>query len=524
MHLLSRTRIGTITLLLAFALLGGLFFMHDALAATGSIYLTPSGSSVQKGNTLTVSIRVNPGTTIDSVQGALNFDSGKLQVVSVNTGGSAFSSELQNTQGGSSVGFARGDFGAGVSGDALIESVTFKALAGSGSTSLSLSGANADAGGTFTNPAVGGATIGFTTPPASCPAGQTGTPPNCVTPTSGGSSGGGVTGKSGGSSTSNTGSTTSGTSGVSGGASAGGSTGSSTSGGASGGTPVTISQPAVQYSRADLSFTSKTPTKVYVRFGIDGLLTTNTPVSDFATAHTISIDPSLLVPGERYSYVVVSTDQQGRVVQSAVQHFATKGLKVTFGVFDSKHQPLKGRTVTLHSTPQTAKTDDSGFVTFTNVSPGTHHVIYTAGKHTYDQPVSVANTVQTAGATQTADPQSFSVVYNFVQTGFHPSGAVWLVVLVVVVAAIVLLDRTGRLGLSLQLRRPARTAPLTTQAVVVSSTSAPQISPTPPRPAGDGVAERLDTIPGLARPQPGMTIAPKVDSSASAPTDGHTEL
>lgn len=502
-------KLGVGVLAIGLAVSASIFGLQQAMAATGSIYITPASNSVQNGNTVTVSVRISPGTTVDSVQGTVGFDAGKLQLVSVNTGGSAFSTELQNTTSSGSVVFARGDFGAGVSSDALIESITFKALVSSGSTSITLSGANADAAGSFTNPSSAGASVSFTAPPVAtptCPAGQTGTPPNCVTPTSGGTG----TTKTGGGTSSGTTKTTTPTSGSTSTTSSGGSTQApSPAAPSSSSVPApTVTAQKVQYTQATLSFVSKTPTKVYVRFGVNGQLTTNTPETEFSTTHDVAIDPSLLVPGEQYSYVVVATDQQGNVVQSKVQHFTTKGLNVTVGVFDTNHNPLRGKTVTLHSTPQTVKTDKNGFATFTNVSPGDHHVMYTAGKKTYSQLVTAVNNVQTTGNTQTAPEQNFSVVYDFAQSDLHIAPWIWIVFIVVVLGV---LGKTGRLGFAFHFGREKYLEPLHTQAVVVQATtsSTKPTSVLSNTPSGARVEEHLKAIPTPATPTPGATIAPQ---------------
>jgi hypothetical protein len=499
-------KLGVGILALGLAVSASIFGLQQALAATGSIYVTPASNSVQVGNSFTVSVRISPGTTVDSVQGTVGFDASKLQLVSVNTASSAFTTELQNTTSSGSVVFARGDFGAGASTDSLIESITFKALASSGSGSISLSGANADASGSFTNPSSTGASVSFTAAPVAtptCPSGQTGTPPNCVTPVTGGSGTSGGT-SSGGSKTPTTKTPTSTTTTPS-------TTSSPAPTGAS--TPTaaapapTVTAQKVLYTQAELSFTSKTPTKVYVRFGLDDQLTTNTAETDFSTTHVVTIDPSLLVPGEHYSYVVVATDQQGGVVQSTVQHFTTKGLTLTMGVFDTNHNPLRGKTVTLHSSPQTAKTDKNGFVTFTGVAPGDHQVLYTAGKKTYTQQVTVVNNVQSSGSTQTATAQNFSVVYGFTQSDLHIAVWVWILLAVAILG---LLGKTGRLGFALRLRNPRSPELLGTQPVIVNATTSsttPSVMSATPNLAR--VEERLKAIPGPAAPRPGLTITPQ---------------
>jgi hypothetical protein len=219
-----------------------------------------------------------------------------------------------------------------------------------------------------------------------------------------------------------------------------------------------------------------------------------------------------------YSYVVVTTDAQGIASQTAIQTFKTPGLKVVVGVFDSNHQPIKGKSVTLHSAPQTVKTDGNGFATFTDVAPGDHHVQYVVGGKTYAQMVTVANNVKTANGQQTAEPQNFSVVYNLVQTDAHLSSWIGLSVAVLVVATVVVLARLGRLGIAVQFRR-SQEAPLTMQPVVVSGSSTSPVRPTSQSsapPAASVVEEHLHAIPNPTQPLPGSTVAPREGDGASA--------
>ncbi len=504
-------KISILTFALAFFAISGLFFVKSALAATGTIYITPASNSVQNGSTLTVSVRVNPGTTIDSVQGTVTYDASKLQFISVDTSGSAFSTELQNSQSSGSVVFARGDFGAGVSADALIEKISFKALVGSGSGTLGLTGANADAGGTFTNPSSTGASVSFTTPPATCPAGQTGTPPNCTTPTppGGGSTGGGSSG--GGSSG---GGSSSGGSHSGGGSGSGGSTGGGSTGtGGNTDKPVCkVNNVRAFYTKAEISMSTSKAAQVYIKYGLDPKnLSFNTAPDGTGTSHSAVLDPATLIPGQTYYYVAVSKDASGNTSETTVNKLQTKGLKVTVGVFDVNHKPLRNKTVTLHSTPQTAKTDANGFVTFDNVSPGDHHVVYAAGKKSYDQSVGVVNNVQTTGDSQSAAAQSFSVVYGFAQSSLSIPVWVWLCVIVLIFGGVVALAQTGRLGMALQLRRRQDYGlPLTSQPVVVGGASRPtdayrDVGSPPNNPV---VQDHLNAIPDPNKPQPGVTIAP----------------
>jgi hypothetical protein len=73
------------------------------------------------------------------------------------------------------------------------------------------------------------------------------------------------------------------------------------------------------------------------------------------------------------------------------------------GVFDKNNKPLKNKEVTLHSEPQTVKTDGDGFAIFKNVPIGDHTLSYKLGGATHETPVYVAS----------ADTQT--VVFEFEQ-------------------------------------------------------------------------------------------------------------
>lgn len=373
-------------------------FIPLARAASGNMYLNLSSASVQQNNTFTSSIRINPGTSIDTVDVTLTYDPAMVQYQSITYSGSPFTTQLGFSSTANSLHFTSGWLGGSVSSDTFIATVTFKALAGSGSSALSLAGSNAASGGTVTNPALNGTTVSFATPPSVCPTGQIGTPPNCTTP---------VTTSPNPTPTPKPTKPTPTPLPVE---------------SAPKPTPATtdltpsFANPRVQYTHASLTATTKAASQVYARFGLEkAALNVQTPVSAPGTTHNIAFDSSVLLPGETYYYQVFSKDQKGNVVQSEVKSFTTKGLEVKIAVYDRNHRPLKNATVTLHSTPQTAKTDQNGNVTFTDVSVGNHELVYEAGGKSYTQGLQVANNVQGIGETQTAAPQTFSIVYNLTQ-------------------------------------------------------------------------------------------------------------
>jgi len=492
-HLISLTTTFLVAVTVIVSMVG-----RSAFAATGSIYLTPASPSVLNGDNVTLSLRINPGTTVDGVQATVNFDTSKLQYVTADTSSSAFSVQLQQSQTGGTVTIARGDLSGGIGADSLIETITFKALVGSGSSGVTLTNANATYQGAYTNPSPANATVTLTspiTPPPTCPTGQIGTPPNCTTPTtggtSGGTSGGGTTPKPKPSPTPTP--------------TPPASTGTGT-------TPV-VEQKDLQFTKAVFNMTTTAPTQIYVQFGLDkNTLDKQTALSELGTTHAVTLDDGNLLPGETYYFVVVSKDQQGHIAQTALQNFTTKGLTVTVGVYDKNHKPLRNKTVTLHSTPMTGKTDDRGFVTFSNVVPGDHHVLYADGKKSYDKPIAVENNVKTAGATQTAPVQNVSVVYDINASNAATAQRVLIGTLLLVVVGVAVFFVARRKS---HFIAPGG-APLSMQPVVVGGNPSvstpvmqqPTAQPQASAPSAEGIAQQLSTIPDPSNPTPGSTVAP----------------
>ncbi len=136
---------------------------------TGNLYLTPATTSVLVNDNFDVTLRIAPGTTVDGVQATLTYDATKLQYVAVNSTGSPFDQTLQQVGGNGTVTITQGNLSGGVSADALVAVVTFKALAGSGSGSITIAG-NATKAGGYTNPTTTAATVNFSTPDTTAPA------------------------------------------------------------------------------------------------------------------------------------------------------------------------------------------------------------------------------------------------------------------------------------------------------------------------------------------------------------------
>ena len=137
---------------------------------TGSLYITPATQTVNVGTNATTTLRLNPGVGVDGVEAVVTYDQTKLTFVSVSGTGSPFDVELgAQTGGGGTVTITRGNLSGGVSTDSLVATLVFRAVAGTGNTTLQLTG-NATQGGAYTNPSITSATINFVTPDTTAPA------------------------------------------------------------------------------------------------------------------------------------------------------------------------------------------------------------------------------------------------------------------------------------------------------------------------------------------------------------------
>ena len=140
-----------------FAIIGTLLLIFtQAATANATFTLTPSSSTVNNGSNFTVAIKENSLTqSVFSLGVELNYDSTKLNFVSVNNTGSPFTTCQELT--GATVGKVKitcyispSATPNSVTGEQLVANVTFQAKVGSGSTALTFS-PKSDTLGVFEN-------------------------------------------------------------------------------------------------------------------------------------------------------------------------------------------------------------------------------------------------------------------------------------------------------------------------------------------------------------------------------------
>jgi cohesin domain-containing protein len=482
----SKLKLGVVAAV-AVAVLGGVSLLQRSLAATGQLYFSPSSASVQKDNNLTLAVRINPGTAVDGVEATVTYDQSKLQFVSVDAGGSAFPVQLQQSGGGGNVQLSRGILGGSVSSSALVAKVTFKALAGSGSTNVSVSG-NATSGGGYTDPSGGSASVALTSPTTSTPTQPKPTTPSEPSKPSSGDSSSGSNDSS---------------------SSDGGDTSGADQNDASGEKPteqagkVEICNRRIEFTRVILCVSANKRVRAYVKYGsAENQLRLNSKATGLGTKHDISLDKKHLIPGTTYYFQVIAEDEAGNKTVSSVQNFKTKGYHIRLLIRDRSELPLKHKKVTLFSEPQTSTTDDKGYVTFQDVAPGNHHIEYEQGGTKYSQPVTVeeAPVKTNADGSQTAETYGYNVIFHDLAAVSYTPAFVMPAIIAAAILAVV------AAGTFIIMKRAKAQKPFAT----VSSPTAPP--PETPIQRSDP-NDLINNAPGPQAPDPGSVVTPKRDDN-----------
>jgi hypothetical protein len=107
---------------------GGSYSQSAQTSASQGLYFSPTGTHLSTGQTLTVQIRENSGTSTVNAANQLKFNG-------IDAGSSAFSIAAPSTGNSGKVSIARGSTTA-ISGDQLIATVSFTVLSGNGTASL----------------------------------------------------------------------------------------------------------------------------------------------------------------------------------------------------------------------------------------------------------------------------------------------------------------------------------------------------------------------------------------------------
>lgn len=357
----------------------------SAYAASATMVLSPSSTSVVKGSTLTVYIYENSGSEpVNAASADLSYPANLLSFSGISSS-SAFTIVAANSGGGGNVNIDRGALPA-VSGNQLVASVRFKALTNTASASISFTGGSkvvsANSNANILTGTRGG-TYALTNPAPVAPKAPTPPPPPKDT------------------------------------------------------TPPTITQVAVSSigtKSATVTWTTSEPANSEVDYGINNGYGLTAGDSNFVTAHKMVLDSALLEPGTQYHFIVKSVDPSGNASSSKDQAFTTKGATVVATVVNQKKKPVSQAKVTINGV--SGVTNSKGQVTLSGLQVGkTVAVITYKNKQT---PVDL--TVKPISDTSTPQDVTLSIQVA--------SSHTWLILLpLLLLAALVLWAlRTRRLG------------------------------------------------------------------------------
>ena len=306
---------------------------------TGEIYLSPASTSVTVSNQITLALRVNPATPIDTVQATVNFNSSYLSFVSDNSSGSPFTCLGDNVS-SSSVSVTCYLTGSTVSSDSLIKNLTFSTLT-TGSTNLSISGAETASAGTPYYPAVAGASVSIN--PAPTQTQNNPTPPKSTyySPT--------ITKTSSAQPTTQT---------VS---------------------PINLNLSFLTSSiyalKASVTINTTSPATFFIKYGLTSTNLNNQTSPTGPTKNpVIALDN--LTPKTNYFYQVVAIDSNNQTQTSKISSFTTLGVSFTLQLLADNYQPLTSTRVFLDNNQTFQTSDQNGKVTFSNISPGNHQYYF----------------------------------------------------------------------------------------------------------------------------------------------------
>jgi hypothetical protein len=129
-----------VAVMASFAVLGGFWLLtqSSAYVAPPTVYLTPDAGTYAPSTQFSLQVRMNSATTaVNAVQAEFTYPAALLEVVSVDTTASAFTTQAETTVAADRIIIARGTVGGtSISGDQLIATVNFRTRTTSGDAVL----------------------------------------------------------------------------------------------------------------------------------------------------------------------------------------------------------------------------------------------------------------------------------------------------------------------------------------------------------------------------------------------------
>ena len=358
------------------------------VAGTTSFYFTAGGSSVNVGDTITVTLHGNFAKAVNAGEMHITYDSSKLQQLDVVPTGGLTASDLLIKTSSTNLTYLVFTKIAGLSGDVPLATMTFKAIAGSGTSTFGLASATAlsaaDTNSTITYTTTP-LTIALNTPnqpPAPTPLPLQPTPPPRTRSSSGGTR-------------TTTGSTLPSSTRPVDPTQPAPNTPSPTPAPGTG-TPTRIVATNISRNSATITWSTGLKTTGVVEYGTTSAYGFQVEDKNLDLNHSVTLSPQVLIPGTTFHYRIKAIDEKGTQYVSGDQTFKTKGYSVVVEVKDSANKAVKGATVAFGADLK-ASTDAAGKASFPDAPGGSVQVKVTFNNQTTEKTV----TVQDSAATQT---------------------------------------------------------------------------------------------------------------------------
>lgn len=332
------------------------FFLFSQVALASTLYLTPASLTVGQGSVFYIQLRLNTGgVPVNGVTAVLQYPADKLSVASVSYESTAFGVEAEETKNAGSLKLSRGSIEA-VTGVVNVATVGFRATQLGTAQPVFTDGSAVPKAADSTDSLVLSQSAGGTykiVPPSELPS---------LTP----------------------------------------------------GPGLQISDLQVTdiaSNSATVTWTTDGKSDSTVEYGLVAnqyFVTASLP--DLTTSHSVPLSGSVLYPGAKFHYHVISKTPDGSVGTSPDEVFQLTGSLVVIKVVDTRGQPLAKVSVGLASYQQSgAPTDSGGIVAFDNVIPGSYTVIVKSQGMESSSPITVKYDPQPQLYVVTADFQGFSL-------------------------------------------------------------------------------------------------------------------
>lgn len=424
-------------------------------AASASISLEGNKSIITNGGLLVVAVYMNGGgTPIQAVQADLSFPANKLQYIGFSSTGSAFEVGANISRSNGFVSIPRGTTSP-VTGSALVGTVTFKALVGSGNATISVAASSTLVSDGNAVPYVAGAeSVNFGTTAADAPAAPA--PPKDVR------------------------------------------------------APVisAIKVKDVTPFGAVITWTTDEVSNSAVEYGVDTSYGLSASAAPGVTEHAIALNSPFLAPKTLIHYRVKSTDGAGNPTVSADQVLQLPGVPVTIVVRGADGKPQAGVTVTLDD--QTGVTDSRGQVVLRS-GLGNKRIVTTYQGVAVQKPITVENT------DKPLPPIQLTLAKQPLNTWMLTSAGLAVVVLTLLALdALLFGSRFFAKFAGLRFRRPAVSQALGRTATKAPASAPPRHSaiateaPARPAPAAEPVAKPPVEDRPEPMPEPEVPAAPEL--------------